>query len=145
MSPHGIMNTENSYETENTTGVNQGGQFANTPVERLTAASIVGDSVENAQGVKLGTIDNLIINLRTSMVEYAAIEFGAALGIGGKLFAVPFTELKLFPEKKVFVLDCHENFLAQAPAFDKTHWPDAGDPYYDRVNVHWRLTQDSEH
>ena len=133
------MNNENSYDIENTTGINQGGQFANTPVERLTVASIVGDSVESPQGVKLGTIDNLIINLQQCMVEYAAIEFGAVLGIGGKLFAVPFTELKLLPEKKVFVLDCDEKFLAKAPAFDKIHSPDPDDPYYDRVNVYWRF------
>ena len=139
------MDTENSYERDNTTGVNQGGQFANTPVERLTAASIVGDIVEDVQGVKLGAIDNLIVNLRTSMVEYAAIEFGAVLGIGGKLFAVPFSQLKLVPEKKVFVLDCHENFLAKAPAFDKRQWPHPDDPYYDRVNVYWRPSPDSGH
>ena len=139
------INTENSYERENTTGVNQGGQFANTPVERLTAASIVGDTVEDTQGVKLGTIDNLIINLQMSIVEYAAIEFGAVLGIGGKLFAVPFSQLTLFADKKVFVLDCHENFLAKAPAFDKTQWPQSDDPYYDRVNVYWRLPADSGH
>ena len=96
------MATENSYESDNRTGVNHEGELANTPVERLTASSIVGDSVENARGEKLGSIDNLMINIKTGQVEYAVLEFGAFLGIGGKLFAIPYTELRLQPEKRVF-------------------------------------------
>lgn len=134
------MDTHNPYENDNRTGVNQEGPHANTPVERLTAASITGDSVESPEGTKLGTIENLMVNLNTGMVEYAVMEFGALLGIGGKLFAIPFTELKLRPEKKVFVLDRDKDFLAKLPGFDKKHWPDTNDHYYDDVNLYWRIS-----
>lgn len=130
---------ENTYETDNQTGVNHGGQAANTPVERLTSSSIVGDPVENSQGEKLGTIDNIMINLRTCSVEYAVVEFGSFLGIGGKLFAVPFTELRVNEEKRVFVLDRDRDFLENLPGFDKTQWPGARDPYFEEVNQYWRL------
>lgn len=133
-------NTENTYETDNRTGVNHEGGLANTPVERLTSSSIIGDTVENAEGEKLGSVDNLMINIRTGMVEYAVLEFGAFLGIGGKLFAIPFTELKLNPEKKVFVIDRDREFLERLPGFDKTHWPGTNDHYYDDVNMYWRLS-----
>ena len=132
--------TENSYETDNRTGLNHEGELANTPVERLTASSIVGDSVENPQGEKLGTIDNLMINIKSATVEYAVIEFGAFLGIGGKLFAIPFTELKLNPKKRVFVLDRDREFLESLPGFDKQHWPDTNDHYYNDVNMYWRIS-----
>lgn len=134
------VNAENSYETDNQTGYNHEGDQANTPVERLTASSIVGDTVENSHGEKLGTIDNLMVNIKKCMVEYAVIEFGAFLGIGGKLFAIPFTELRVNPEKKVFVLDRERQFLEKLPGFDKTHWPDTNDHYYDDVNMYWRLS-----
>lgn len=134
------MANENSYETDNRTGVNQEGPQANTPVERLTAASIVGDTVETPDGTRLGTIDNLMININTGMVEYAVLEFGAFLGIGGKLFAIPFTELKLAPEKKLFVLDRDRDFLENLPGFDKNHWPETNDHYYEDVNLYWRLS-----
>jgi len=135
-----VKDTENTYETDNRTGVNSEGELANTPVERLTASSIVGDAVENLQGEKLGSIDNLMINLKTGMVEYAVLEFGAFLGIGGKLFAIPFSELTVQPEKKLFVLNCERDFLENLPGFDKTHWPDTNDPYFDDVNLYWRLS-----
>lgn len=129
----------NPYDTDNLTGVNHGGQSANTPVERLTSSSIVGDPVENSRGEKLGTIDNIFINLRTCSVEYAVLEFGSFLGIGGKLFAVPFTELHVNADKRVFVLDRDRRFLEELPGFDKTQWPDAGHPYFEQVNQYWRL------
>ena len=132
--------TDESYERDNRTGVNSEGELANTPVERLTAASIIGDTVENIDGEKLGSIDNLMVNIKTGTVEYAVLEFGAFLGIGGKLFAIPFTELKLDPEKKVFLLDRDRDFLENLPGFDKSHWPDTNDHYYDDVNMYWRLS-----
>ena len=135
-----MATTENSYETDNRTGVNSEGELANTPVERLTAASIVGDNVENMNGEKLGSIENLMVNIKTGMVEYAVLEFGAFLGIGGKLFAIPFTQLRLDADKKVFLLDRNKEFLQNVPGFDKSHWPDTNDHYYDEVNMYWRLS-----
>ena len=132
--------SENSYEADNRTGINQEGRRANTPVERLTASSIIGDSVESAQGEKLGTIDNLMINLTTGMIEYAVLESGALLGVGGKLFAIPFAEMQVNPGKKSFVIDRDKQFLENLPGFDKTHWPDTNDHYYDEVNLYWRLS-----
>ena len=134
------MTPENPYDIDNTTGVNQEGPQANTPVERLTAASIVGDSVETPAGARLGSIENLMINLNTGMVEYAVLELAAFLGIGGKLFAIPFSALKVAPEKKLFVLDCAKDFLERLPGFDKDHWPDTNDQYYEDANVYWRLS-----
>ena len=132
--------TGNPYETDNRTGENHEGDQANTPVARLTASSIIGDSVENQEGEKLGSIDNLMINIRTGMVEYAVLEFGSFLGIGGKLFAIPFTELQLKPEKRVFLLDRNKEFLEKLPGFDKVHWPDTNDHYYNDVNLYWKLS-----
>ena len=59
---------EKTYEVDNRTGTNQEGPDANRPLERLTATSIIGDKLENQQGEDLGTIDNLMIDLRTGRV-----------------------------------------------------------------------------
>ena len=131
---------EKIYETDNLTGVNHEGEQANTPVERLTATSIIGDKVENLEMERIGTIDNLMINIQTGVVEYAVIESGSFLGLGGKLFAVPFSELKVNAEKKIFVIDRQKEFLEKLPGFDRNHWPDTNDHYYEDVNQYWRLS-----
>ncbi len=133
------MNTQGkTYEADNRTGRNLEGPDANRPLERLTATSIIGDKVENPQGEDLGTIDNLMINIRTGRVEYAVVEYGSFLGIGGKLFAIPFDELRVKGDRHVFVVNRDKDYLRMSPGFDKNHWPDTNDhTYYGDVDSYW--------
>ena len=129
---------EKTYNKDNVTGINHEGPVANSPVERLTATSIVGDKVENTAGEDLGKIDNLMVNLGSGEIEYAVVEFGSFLGIGGKLFAVPFKELRLDAERKTFILDRDKEYLKLSPGFDKDHWPDTNDhSYFDNVRMYY--------
>jgi sporulation protein YlmC with PRC-barrel domain len=110
-------------------------------LERLTATSIVGDKVENTKGEDLGTIDNLMINVHTGKVEYAVLEYGSFLGIGGKLFAIPFEQLRVAPGRHVFIVDRDKEYLRMSPGFDKNHWPDTNDhTYYGDVDSYWGYT-----
>lgn len=137
-----MATTEKSFEADNRTGVNHEGKTRNTPVRRLTASSIIGDDVENLSGENLGKIDNLMINLNSGLIEYAVIEFGSFLGIGGKLFAIPFKELKLDADKQVFLLNRDKEYLKESPGFDKNHWPDTNSihyaEYFDSVNTYYK-------
>src|SRR5690606_9476289 len=86
----GSMSVENkNYEVDNRTGINHEGADANKPVERLTASSIIGDSVENRKGETLGKIEELMVNVDTGKIEYAVLTAGGLLGVGKKLFAIP--------------------------------------------------------
>lgn len=135
----GVMSMEEkTYEADNRTGKNLEGPDANRPLERLTATSIIGDKVENPQGDDLGVIENLMINVRSGRVEYAVVEYGSVLGIGGKLFAIPFNELRVVPERRVFVVNRDKDYLRMSPGFDKNHWPDTNDhTYYGDVDSYW--------
>lgn len=132
------MTREETYQKDNRTGINHEGANANSPVERLTATSIIGDRIENAEGEDLGKIDNLMLNVSTGDIEYVVIEFDSFLGIGGKLFAVPFAELQLKADKKIFVLHRDKEYLKKSPGFDKTHWPDTNDhSYFENVRMYY--------
>lgn len=129
---------EKNYEVDNRTGLNHEGRDANTPVRRLTATSIIGDHVENEQGDNLGKIENLMVNLEGGGIEYAVIDFGSFLGMGGKLFAIPFSELLLDEDRELFILKRSKDYLKQIPGFDKNHWPDTNDhSYFNDVNTYW--------
>ena len=128
-----------NYEVDNRTGVNHEGRDANRPARRLTASSIIGDRVENLQREDLGKIDNLMVNVHTGAIEYAVIEFGSVLGIGGKLFAIPFHELTLDEVEEVFILNRDKDYLKNSPGFDKDHWPDTNDhTYFDEVETYYQ-------
>lgn len=133
-----MIEQKKNYEADNRTGMNHEGADANRPVQRLTATSIIGDSVENPKGDDLGKIDNLMINLQTGKVEYAVIESGGLLGVGKKLFAIPFGELKVDEEKEIFILNRDKDYVKESPGFDPSHWPATNDhSYFDNVNSYY--------
>lgn len=128
-----------NYEEDNRTGVNHEGPHANTPVKRLAATSIIGDLVENPDGQELGKIDNIMINLKNGSIDYVIVEYGAFFGIGGKLFAIPYQELKINPNRRSYILNRDKEYLQNAPGFNKSHWPDTNDhPYFKDVNKYYK-------
>ncbi len=126
-----------NFETDNATGRNHEGNKANAPLKVLTASSIIGDSVENPEGQNLGTIRDIMINLQESRIEYIVLQYGGFLGIGDKLFAIPFNSLRVDEEKEVFILDRSKEYLEKAPGFDQDHWPETNGHHFNEVNGYW--------
>jgi len=98
------------------------------PGPRIMAASTLeGDKVVNAAGEDLGEIKDIMIDVPSGRVAYAVLPFGGILGMGSKLFAVPWHALQLDPENHRFILDVSKERLQNAPGFDKDHWPSMAD------------------
>ena len=81
----------------------------------------------NKDFVDVGDIKEIMINMNTGRVSYAVLSFGGFLGMGEKLFAVPWEALKLDTANKRFELDVNKERLENAPGFDKNKWPDMAD------------------
>ncbi len=99
-----------------------------TMVERdnpdfLSASTIKGDKVVNRAGEDLGKIEELMIDLTDGRVAYTVLSFGGFLGLGNKLFAIPWESLTLRPHEHAFLLDVAKETLEKAEGFDKDHWP----------------------
>ena len=102
-------------------------------IKTLPAKKIQGASVVNTKGETLGSLDDLVVDLESGKVGYAALSVGGVLGIGDKLFAVPFEEFKITHDSNnhiSFVLDVSKERLENAPGFDKNHWPDFASPQW---------------
>ena len=97
----------------------------NGPGPRLMGAStLIGDSVHNLQEEKLGEIKEIMLNVKTGEIAYAVLSFGGVFSIGEKLFAVPWTSLKLDTENKRFALNISKDRFKNAPGFNADNWPD---------------------
>ena len=94
----------------------------------LSASTLTSDNVRNLQGEDIGHIKELMIDVGSGRVAYAVLSFGGFVGLGDKLFAVPWSALRLDQHDKVFILDVPRQRLEKAPGFDKEHWPDMADP-----------------
>jgi hypothetical protein len=93
----------------------------------MGADTLIGDSVVNAADQDLGDIKEIMLDMQTGQVAYAVLSFGGFLGMGDKLFAVPWQALHLDTVNKRFVLDIDKQRLQSAPGFDKHAWPDMAD------------------
>ena len=89
----------------------------------MAADTLAGDDVVNPAGETLGEVDRIMIDVPTGRVAYAVLSFGGFMGMGNKLFAIPWSALTLDADNKQFVLNVDKERLKQAPGFDKDHWP----------------------
>ena len=93
----------------------------------MAADTLTGDKVVNLNKEDLGKIEHLMIDLATGRVAYAVLSFGGFLGLGDKLFAIPWSSLAIDTQEKRFVLNVDKALLERAPGFDKEHWPNMAD------------------
>jgi sporulation protein YlmC with PRC-barrel domain len=98
------------------------------PGPRLMGANtLLGNDVFNRQDEDLGDIKEIMLDVRAGHISYAVLSFGGILGMGDKLFAVPWEALTLDTENKRFTLDVAKDRLESAPGFDKGNWPNMSD------------------
>jgi sporulation protein YlmC with PRC-barrel domain len=93
----------------------------------LAADTLTGDKVVNLQNEDLGKIEHLMIDLGTGRIAYAVLSFGGFLGMGDKLFAIPWSALTVDTLEKRFILQVDKELLKHAPGFDKEQWPNMAD------------------
>jgi sporulation protein YlmC with PRC-barrel domain len=107
----------------------------------LSTSTLAGNSVRNAVGEDLGKVDEIMIDIPSGRVAYAVLSFGGFLGLGNKLFAVPWSALKVDEDEKCFVLNADKQSMEKAPGFDKDDWPDMSDPDWgSEIATYYRIT-----
>lgn len=115
-----------NYEMRDPFGMYKG--TLNGPGPHLMGANtLVGNDVYNHKEESLGDIKEIMLDVGSGNVSYAVLSFGAFLGMGEKLFAVPWSALTLDTENKRFVLNIEKDYLSKAPGFDKHKWPNMAD------------------
>jgi sporulation protein YlmC with PRC-barrel domain len=100
--------------------------------EIMAAATLTGNDVVNAAGEDLGEIEHIMLDVPSGRIAYAVLSFGGFLGMGEKLFAIPWHALKLDVANKCFILDATVEQLQNAPGFDKGQWPSMADQKWAR-------------
>lgn len=106
----------------------------------LSAGTLTGDEVRNLAGEKIGKIEEIMIDVEEGVVSYAVLSFGGFLGMGDKLFAVPWKAMTIDEQHKQFILNTDKEVLKRAEGFDKNNWPDFSSDdvrakYYSFYNV----------
>lgn len=115
------METTKTKESQRT-GDDTGNASGPGP-ELMTAGTLRGNDVLNLEGEKLGTVQDIMLDVPKGKIAYAVLSCGGILGVGDKLFAIPWSALTLDTTRKCFVLNVDAQRLAHAEGFDKDKWP----------------------
>jgi sporulation protein YlmC with PRC-barrel domain len=99
-------------------------------INAFMVEKIIGSKVINTKGETLGKIGDLVVDIDTGTIMYAVLESGGFLGIGDKLFPVPWESLAALPSEGIFFLNQSKEQMEKAPAFDKKNLPNMQD-------MHW--------
>jgi sporulation protein YlmC with PRC-barrel domain len=116
-----------NYEERDAYGIYHRSTEGGPGPDLMGANTLIGNDVYNHENEDIGDIKEIMLDVRTGKVRYAVLAFGGFLGMGEKLFAVPWPALTLDTTNKRFVLKVDKEKLASAPGFDKDKWPDMAD------------------
>ncbi len=121
-------------------GTDAGRLDSKTSGSNLRVSQLMGVNLQNAQGESVGEINDLVLDSKTGKVQYAAVTYGGFLGMGDKLFAVPFEAFSVQrdpddpndADEFVVVLNVSQKQLDGAVGFDHDHWPNMADQKWAR-------------
>jgi sporulation protein YlmC with PRC-barrel domain len=112
----------------------------------VSVSALKGDSVVDLEGVKLGTLEEIMIDMTTGRMSYAVLA-----GKGDRLYAIPWETFSLDTENKRLVSNIERSDFEKATGFDRNNWPDMSDrdwgsrihhlyrciPHWERVEERW--------
>ena len=86
-------------------------------------SKVIGQNVKSPDGKSLGEVKDLVVDPR-GRIAYAVLSYGGFMGLGNKLFAIPWSAFVWNRDKEYYVLSVDKETLKRAPGFDKQRWPD---------------------
>jgi sporulation protein YlmC with PRC-barrel domain len=102
-------------------------------------SAIIGQNVRDAEGKNIGKIEDLMVD-SNGRVSFAILSFGGFLGIGDKLYAVPWTAMRFDRDGrdvKAVILDVTKERLERAPSFARDRWPDGDRQWGEESRRYW--------
>ena len=98
----------------------------------IRTSQLMGMHIQNSRGEGVGEVNDIVVNANTGRVRYLAVTYGGFLGVGNKMFAVPFEAFTIQrsaddADKYLLVLNVTPQQLEGAQGFDEDSWPNFAD------------------
>jgi hyperosmotically inducible protein len=135
-----VRNREGNWSKEHL-GRETDGKSSDTGLGYVQKASkVMGMAVMNLEDEKIGTVDNLLVDISSGRLVAVIVSSGGFLGMNNELSAVPPAALRLTEDRSALHLDATKETLADAPHFKADRWPDFSQPSYsDNVYRSYRI------
>ena len=84
----------------------------------LAHDSIVGHRIVSREGIYLGRIERLMLDVTEGRISFALVRFAGPLGLGDELIPLPWEALAPKKFRRQFVLEIDRELIKSAPRFD---------------------------
>ncbi len=82
----------------------------------IRAKKVIGTSVKNSAGEKIGQIEDIVLDKMSNNIVYAVVGFGGFLGVNEKFHPVPWSALDYVESEDSYVVPFTKDELEAAPA-----------------------------
>src|SRR3954470_23707979 len=108
--------------------------------EVIRAKKVIGTSVKNSAGQKIGSVEDIVLDKLSNNIVYAVVGFGGFLGMNEKYHPVPWSALDYNEAEDSYVVPFTKEQLEAAPAnsLDNLTKADGVGSYRDRVTDYYR-------
>lgn len=99
-------------------------------------SDLMNMEVVNQTGEDVGDVKDIVLDAQTGRVRYLAMSVGGVLGIGDKLFAVPWQAFRIQQreDETQLVINAEPETFEGAPGFDEESWPNFADEQWATTN-----------
>ena len=84
--------------------------------EVIRAKKVIGTTVKNTAGERIGTVEDIVLDKLSNNIVYAVVGFGGFLGMNEKYHPVPWSALDYVESEDSYVVPFTKEQLQAAPA-----------------------------
>jgi sporulation protein YlmC with PRC-barrel domain len=108
--------------------------------EVIRAKKVIGTSVKNTAGEKIGTVEDIVLDKLSNNIVYAVVGFGGFLGMNEKYHPVPWSALDYVESENSYVVPFTMEQLKAAPAdsLEKLTGGDGAASYSESANAYYK-------
>jgi sporulation protein YlmC with PRC-barrel domain len=116
----------------------------------IRASQLMGANIQNSKGESVGEISDVVLDAARGKVSYAAVTYGGLMGIGDKMFAVPWEAFRCVQDPDdaddyYLVLDVTPEKLEGATGFDQDSWPNFADASFkSQLDTRYGIKRDAQ-
>ena len=97
-----------------------------SPHQLITARRVIGTSVFDAAGQRIGQVEDLSIHKVSGRVMFAILSFGGVLGMGERYHPLPWSILEYDPERAGYVVSLEKAPIESAPSLNRDELEEFG-------------------
>jgi sporulation protein YlmC with PRC-barrel domain len=108
----------------------------------IRAKKVIGTSVKNSAGEKIGQVEDIVLDKLSNNIVYAVVGFGGFLGMNEKFHPVPWSALDYVESEDSYVVPFTKEELKAAPAdsLDKLTRADGAAAYSASAKSYYKVS-----